>query len=584
MIGGILILSIVMVTGYAGQLSLAQYALAGFGSWAAARLVVSAHMPFLFALILAALLTIPVGMIVAVPAMRSRGVNLGIATLAMASVIQAVVFDNSGLTGGYYGLTVSPPSLLGYDIDPIANPKRYAIFAMVLFALLGLMVANVRRGRTGHRLLAVRSNERAAAALGVGIYRAKMYAFSVAAGIAGVAGVLLGFQNGTNITFNNFDALSSILIVLNSVIGGIGWASGSVVGAQLQPGALGSQVWQTIFPSVSQLNAWLMIISGALVILTLRTAPDGIAAMHSGQLHHLLTRLRPRRTRKAVEAGPAVPRRTPAPLSVRNLSVAFGGIAAVRDVSFTVRPGEIVGLMGPNGAGKTTIIDAITGFTPPDSGSILLDDEPIDRLSPERRAQRGLGRSWQTVELFDDMSLHDNLLVAEDTQAMSAFFRDLVHPGHPRLSGEVAQIVEDFELTGQLHNRPAALPAGTARLAGIARAFAANPAILLLDEPAAGLDMHESQELGRTIRTFVQKHGIGVLLVEHDVELLANTSDRLIALDFGEVIADGKPTEVMKDPRVVAAYLGGSIDETDAADPPIEPSVAPAPVSVEPAL
>ncbi|MCU1591359.1 MAG: transporter related protein [Frankiales bacterium] len=563
MAGGILLLSIVVVTGYAGQLSLAQYSLAGFGSWAAARMVVDTHMPFVAALFLAALCTIPVGLIVAIPALRSRGVNLGIATLAMAAVIQAVVFDNSSLTGGYFGLTVSAPAFFGLSIDPIVHPNRYAMFSLGLFVLIGLMVSNVRRGRSGHRLLAVRSNERAAAALGVGVYRAKMYSFALAAGIAGVAGVLIGFHAGSNITFNNFDALSSILGVLNGVIGGIGWASGTVVGAQLQPSALGSKVWESAFPGVTELNAWLMIVSGVVVIVTLRAAPDGIAAMHSSQLHALLAKLRPPKALAVARTGDVLPRRQPATLSIEGLSVAFGGIQAVRDVSFTVSPGEIVGLMGPNGAGKTTIIDLITGFTAADSGSVTLAGEPVVRLSPEQRARRGIGRSWQTVELFDEMSLYDNLLVAEDTQSMGDYFKDLVAPGRPMISAEVAQIVADFELTEQLSLRPTSMPAGTARLAGIARAFAANPAILLLDEPAAGLDMHESEELGRTIRAFVQKHGIGVLLVEHDVEMLAKTCDRIIALDFGEVIADGPPAEVMENTKVVLSYLGSSTETVD---------------------
>jgi sulfate-transporting ATPase len=555
LVAGILILSIVVVTGYAGQLSLAQYSLAGFGCWIAARLVASAHLSFLWALIIAGLGTIPVGLVVAIPALRSRGVNLGVATLAMASVIQAVVFTNAALTGGYYGLSVAPPEIFGLDINPIVYPNRYAVFCLALFALVGLMVANVRRGRSGHRLLAVRSNERAAAALGVGIQRAKMYAFALAAGIAGVAGVLYGFRT-SNITFNNFDALTSIQLVLNSVIGGIGWASGSVVGAQLQPDALGSQVWHTIFPQITNLDSWLMIVSGILVILTLRTAPDGIAAMHQEKLRGIRQKWRRHRPVKAVGPGPAVRRRDPAPLEVRNLSVAFGGVAAVRNVSFSVRPGEIVGLMGPNGAGKTTIIDVITGFTPPGSGTVLLAGEPLERLTAEQRARRGIGRSWQAVELFDEMTLHDNLLVAEDSQSAIHYLTDLVAPGHPRLSEEVAQIVEHFELTPQLSLRPSALPAGTARLAGIARALAANPAVLLLDEPAAGLDAQESEELGTTIRSFVQRNGVGVLLIEHDVELLAKTCDRIVALDFGQMVAQGTPAEVMENADVLLSYLG----------------------------
>jgi sulfate-transporting ATPase len=571
-VGAILILSVVVVTGYAGQLSLAQYSLAGFGCWIAARLVSTAHWPFLWALIIAALGTIPLGLIVAVPALRSRGVNLGVATLAMASVIESLVFGNSSLTGGYYGLSVGPPTIFGLNIDPIVFPDRYAVFCLIVLVLVGLVVANVRRGRSGHRLLAVRSNERAAAALGVGVYRAKMYAFALAAGIAALGGVLYGFQT-SNITFNNFDTLTSIQLVLDGVIGGIGWPSGSIVGATLQPDALGAQVWQTIFPTVTNLGSWLMVVSGVLVIITLRTAPDGIAAMHQEKLRGIREKLRRNIGEKlhlgraagvsaARSYGPAAPRREPASLEIRNLSVSFGGVKAVSNVSFSVSPGEIVGLMGPNGAGKTTIIDVITGFTPPGSGIVLLGGQPIERLTAEQRARRGIGRSWQAVELFEDMSLHDNLVVAEDSQSGRYYLTDLVVPGRPRLSEQTAEIVEHFDLTSRLLLRPPAMPAGTARLAGIARALAANPAVLLLDEPAAGLDAQESEWLGATIRSFVAQHGVGVLLVEHDVEMLAKTCDRIVALDFGQVVAQGTPTEVMESAEVLVSYLGSSEHES----------------------
>jgi sulfate-transporting ATPase len=578
MVGGILILSVVVVTGYAGQLSLAQYSLAGFGCWIAARLVSTAHWPFLWALIIAAVGTIPLGLIVAIPALRSRGVNLGVATLAMASVIEAVIFTNASLTGGYYGLPVAAPTIFGLNINPIVYPDRYAVFCLLLFVLIGLMVANVRRGRSGHRLLAVRSNERAAAALGVGVYRAKMYAFALAAGIAGVAGVLLGFRT-SDITFNNFDTATSIQLVLDGVIGGIGWASGSVVGAQLQPDALGARIWETIFPTITNLDSWLMVVSGILVIFTLRTAPDGIAAMHQEKLRALRARLPwNRRAKPATSAlhGRAVPRRAPATLEVQNLSVTFGGVHAVRDVSFSVGPGEIVGLMGPNGAGKTTIIDVITGFTSPGSGTVLLGGEPIERLTAEQRARRGIGRSWQAVELFEDLTLHDNLVVAEDSQSALYYLTDLVAPGRPRLSEETVGIVEHFELTSRLSLRPTEMPAGTARLAGIARAFAANPAVLLLDEPAAGLDAQESEELGTTIRSFVERHGVGVLLVEHDVEVLARTCDRIIALDFGQVVAQGRPAEVMESADVLISYLGSAQPESSDIDRVPDPVDSPA--------
>jgi sulfate-transporting ATPase len=189
---------------------------------------------------------------------------------------------------------------------------------------------------------------------------------------------------------------------------------------------------------------------------------------------------------------------------------------------------------------------------------VLLGGQPIERLTAEQRARHGIGRSWQAVELFEDMSLHDNLVVAEDSQSGRYYLTDLVVPGRPRLSQQTAEIVEHFDLTSRLLLRPPAMPAGTARLAGIARALAANPAVLLLDEPAAGLDAQESEWLGSTIRSFVAQHGVGVLLVEHDVEMLAKTCDRIVALNFGQVVAQGTPAEVMESAEVLVSYLGSS--------------------------
>ena len=220
--------------------------------------------------------------------------------------------------------------------------------------------------------------------------------------------------------------------------------------------------------------------------------------------------------------------------------MSFGGVIAVDDVSFEVAPGEVVGLIGPNGAGKTTLLDMITGFTRQRSGIVLLDGVDVSRWSPERRARAGIARSWQSVELFEELTVRDNLLVAEDARSAVLRARPRV-PDHRPLSPFAESVIDDLGLREVLDQRPDALPHGVIKLVGIARTIIANPGIVLLDEPAAGLDDGERRELAALIRQMAERHGIAVVVVEHDMALILNTCDRIVVLDFGQKIADGSP-------------------------------------------
>ncbi len=553
----IIVLSVVVVTGYCGQLSLCQYSLAGFGAWVAARLAATQGFPFEAALAVGIVLTIPVGLLVALPALRTRGVNLAVATLGLAEMISAIVFNNGSLTGGFVGTTVSAPHFFGLNLDPIAYPARYAAFALIALVLCGLVVANVRRGRAGRRMLAVRANERAAASLGVGVYGAKLFAFGLSSGIAALGGILLGFQN-PNVQFTSFDVFGSINAVLYAVVGGAGWAAGALVGAVQVAGAAANTLIDDIV-NFNQLPNWLLIFSGVAVVAILRSAPDGLAALASAQWRALSARLPEVRRLKRTPAAPrreVYEARPPGTLSVEGLSVRFGGVVALNDVSFRVGPGEIVGLIGPNGAGKTTLLDVVTGFTRQAEGTVCLDGQAVDSRSPERRARDGMARSWQVIELFEEMTVRENLLVAADRQDAKRYFIDLLRPGRATTTDLLEEIVAEFDLGPHLDERPSKLPQGTARLVGIARAIVTEPRVLLLDEPAAGLDAHESAELGAAIRGVSKRNGIGILLVEHDVQLLMSICDRIVVLDFGRKIAEGTPEEVRRDPAVMAAYLG----------------------------
>jgi sulfate-transporting ATPase len=266
----------------------------------------------------------------------------------------------------------------------------------------------------------------------------------------------------------------------------------------------------------------------------------------------LLNRLRPI---NSVRLEPAT-QRHPFDIEVRGVTVQFGGVVALDAVSFTIRSGEVLGIIGPNGAGKTTLLDTVTGFTRPTAGSIAVDGSPIDSWSPERRARLGIGRSWQSVELFDGLTVRDNLLVAADNQSRWRYFSDLVHPGKTPQSQILDGVVRALGLETELDSLPSDLPQGRARLAGLARAAVAAPVILLLDEPAAGLDTHETQEFGSALKMLAEHLGMGIVLVEHDVPLVTSVCDRIVCLDFGRLIAEGTPDAIVQHEAVVMAYLG----------------------------
>ena len=437
----IILCSVVVVAGYAGQLSLCQFALAGMGAWIAARLMSANGWSFEVAMLAAVVGTTLVGVVVALPAIRTRGTSLAIATLAIALMFNALIFTNSAVTGGVRGLPIDHVSFAGIELDPLAHPQRYGAFVLVLLVIVGLLVANLRRGRVGARLLAVRSNERAAASLGVNVIVAKVYAFAFAAALAALGGVLLSMRQ-SNVQFTQYNVFGSVLLIQYAVVGGIAWVSGAAASATGAPTGLGSVIFEKIVPSGTDIVSWLAVLSGIGAISVLRQAPDGIAALWSrglgtvearfAPLHRTVERLR---VPRPVADAPVSTRRAGRPaaaLTVTDLVVHFGGVLAVDGVSFAVEPGEVVGLIGPNGAGKTTILDVITGFTAPSSGSVMFDGVAIDKWSVERRARAGIVRSWQAVELFGEMTVRENLLVAADDQSRRAIRH---RPAAPRAAG-----------------------------------------------------------------------------------------------------------------------------------------------------
>ena len=551
LIGTIMALSLVVIAGFVGQISLMQLSLAGAAGFTVSHFFTNFGITFPVAALAGIAVALVIGVITAISAVRVRGISLAVVTLAGAVAIQNFGFTNSTWGGGLAGAPVPEPKWFGLDLGPNA-PFRgidgdlpspvFGWVCVICCVLCCVGVGYVRRGKLGQRMLAVRSNERAASAAAVNPRTVKLAAFSIAAVIAGVAGVLYSY-NFLSVSADSFSAVTGLSLIAFAYAGGISLISGAVFAGLLSAQALIPYALQDWFGLSGN---WFLLVGGILLIFTLLQNPAGVAGDFYRRLHK-----RPQVRAPSVEADAAVrerlvPRATRPSLTdrqnalkVSGLSVNFGGVHALSDVSIEVKDGELVGLIGPNGAGKTTLIDAISGFVD-STGTVELAGAPLRGLPPYERARRGLARTWQSTELFDDLDVQENLTVASR-------------------NGSADEVLAQVGMAWAAEAMPAQLASGQRKLVGVARALAANPTLLCLDEPAAGLDTVESAELGARLRLLADE-GQSMLLIEHDMGLVLGICDRVIVLEFGKVIAEGAPEVVRRDPRVIAAYLGDGLD------------------------
>ena len=359
-----------------------------------------------------------------------------------------------------------------------------------------------------------------------------------AAAIASFAGILLAFKDST-VVYGRYDPFQSINTVGNAVAGGVGWVLGAVFGGNLAPGGVGSIPLDWI-----DLGSWLITIGGVTLILIVILNPNGIASVvlnderGIGKLRLRLRRTPPRE--QLVDVAPSAV--TPATLEIEDLTVRFGAVVAVDGVSFRVTPREVVGLIGPNGAGKTTIVDALTGFTKPSAGRMLLNGTPMAGRSwgPARRARAGVRRSFQSLELFEEVSVAENLHAGGG--AAHAFLR----PARPGLAGATGAAADRGEQRPRVRARATTSTASRASFPTVGGGSSGSPArsrrhrrSCCSTSPRPGSTTRETSELGDLVRRFADQYGMAVLLIEHDVELVLRVCDRIVVVDFGRKIAEG---------------------------------------------
>ncbi len=548
LIGALMCLSFVVLTGFIGQMSLLQSALAGVTALVVAKLAHSSGIGFPIAPLLGVLASLAVGLLSALSALRVRGVSLAIVTMAAALAIESFWFENTSFGINASHDKVADPSLFGVGLGTHSDllgttTQPSPVFGFMCLAVLvagALTVIAVRRGELGRRMLAVRSNERAAAAAGISVRETKLAAYAISSVLAGTAGALYAYDYGS-VSEPRFAVPIALSLVAFSYLGGI-TSVASAYRRTARDRGLVHPHRERAAGHPCQLSADRR---RPCADDQRRPVPRG----HRG------------RCCRAPRGAPEGCVMTPA-LVTRGLSVSYGGVQALVDVELDVARGQVVGLIGPNGAGKTTLIDAVTGFTP-HRGTVMLNGHDLAGVAPHERARRGLRRTWQSAELFDDLTVAENLVVAGSSGSLWGLARrSLRRSKHD--AADPAAVLDRLGLAALADARPDQLSQGRRKLVGVARSLMGEPDIVLLDEPAAGLDSEESEELGAHIRVLAD-NGPGMLLVDHDMGLVLSVCDHVVVLDFGRVIASGTPATVRADSDVIAAYLGDVPSDIEAA-------------------
>jgi len=559
LIYGMIAVGLNVLVGLTGLVSLGQAGLFALGSYTGAILATRLGFDIVACCIGAAIVSGAFGMLLAYPTMRVKGVYLAVVTIAFGIIVENVAIEWQSLTGGTTGLSSIPrPNVFGIKLSGFAF---YGVLAVTLFVFT-LLIQNLKISRYGRTMLAVSQSETASRALGINPTGLRMLAFVVASVTAGIAGTFYAFLN-SYISPDIFTFSDSVRFLLMVILGGAGSTFGPVIGAYIL----------TYLPEyLQQFQLWQKFAYGALLLLVMFALPRGIL----GTLRLAFDRLRP------ADPIPDVAEGLPVETTLRHkkemwtaelvasaLTVRFGGLSALSNVSLRVKGGEIHALIGPNGAGKSTFVNTISGFYRPDEGRCELDGVELTGRRSLEIARLGLARTFQNTELFGELSVLENVMAGYDQRLSYGLLQALLRT--PRMRREESECrraaigLLGFVGLSQYGNEAArSLPFGLQRRLEIARALAGKPRLLLLDEPAAGLTTQEIDDLEAMIRR-IAGLGISVLLVEHHVDLIMALADTVTVLDYGEVIASDNPAAIQNDPRVIEAYFGTSPERAETA-------------------
>jgi branched-chain amino acid transport system permease protein len=543
-------LGVVLLTGVGGLTSFGQAAFVGIGAYATAWLTTAQGASPWLGLVFALSLTGVVAAFLGAITLRLGGHFLPLGTIAWGLSIY-FLFGNMDSLGRNNGITGVPPISIG----SVSLEPSYAIYYLIwiVLAVATIVIANLLGSREGRAIRSLRGGVVMVESLGISVFRVRLFIFVIAALLAGLSGWLYAHMSRF-VSPAPFDLRMGIQYLFMAILGGSGHILGAVVGAALL--TLLQNALQDLLPHFSSNGEQLEVIVFAIIyVLALQFARGGVMPF---ALRYL-----PRGAKPAIAAAEPLPRRTMpqggAPLLVvERLLKRFGGLEAVSQVGFEVKAGEIVGLIGPNGAGKSTVFNLITGALKSDDGKILFLGHDITHAGQRRVAQAGIARTFQHVKLRASMSLIDNVLLGTYLRTRAGFLRGalgLDRTEEARARSEALSQLKRVGLGDNPYDQAGNLPLGRQRILEVARALAADPALIILDEPAAGLSRPEKMALAELLRA-LRKEGVTVLLVEHDVEFVMGLVDRIVVMDFGSKLLEGTPAVVRADPRVQEAYLG----------------------------
>jgi ABC-type branched-subunit amino acid transport system ATPase component/ABC-type branched-subunit amino acid transport system permease subunit len=537
-------MALTLLTGWAGQVSLGQFAFLGVGAYTATR---AAGLGIPVMLLVAGAAAAVASVLVGSVAIRFRGLFLGVVTLAFAFAARSWLFRQGVFVSDASAIVhIARPHILGLEITTVR--AVYGVGVVVL-ALTALSLSSLRRSSVGRAIVAARDNADLAAAYGLPPVGARLTALAIAGFVSGVAGGIWGLGIG-NWSFSAFDPTMSFVLLSVAIVGGLGTLYGPVLGT------IAVFAWPYLVPGANT-PAIRAFTSGALLLATLMFVPGGLAAVATSARERLMSWL------SRWLPPPFAADTAAEPLVAEAVTVAFGGIVAVDGATIRVGAGEIVGLIGANGAGKTTLLNAVSGHVRPRAGRIVVAGRDVSELAPEYRPYLGLVRSFQDARLFPGLTVVETVTAALDrTERGGAFGAMTASPWLLRSErtkrARAMELLEGFGLADRAETLTGELSTGTRRVCELAAVMASAPTLVLLDEPTAGLAQREVEMFAPLLRRVRDAFGASMLVVEHDMPVLMDLCDRIYCLEAGRVIAEGTPKEVRNDPRVVASYLGAN--------------------------